>query len=1129
MPPKLTALRVALALSLALPVPTVRAHAQPAAAQSAPPQLKGYYRTPAIWKNTIVFTAEGDLWKYDLTTGAAARLTTHEGLETNPVISPDGQTVAFTGQYEGPNEVYVMPLDGGVPRRLTYDLDGSARPTAWLEDGRLLYATSAYSTYPIPQLRSIDTRSLATEPVPLSEAADGVYDENGVLFFTRLPNQGSKTKRYKGGYIQQIWRFDGKSEAVNLTGDFDGTSSHPMLYNGRVYFLSDRDGTMNIWSMDKSGKDTRQETHSSGWDIESPSMSEGRIVYQKGADLWLYDTKDNSDKMLDIRLLSDFDQRKPKWIKSPVQSITDMDLSPNGKYVAIISRGRVFVSPAKSDRWIEVTRQSGIRCKAVHFVNEHTIAVLSDASGEYEIWSMSADGSDPGKQLTRHTPVMIRDFAVSPDGKYIAYDDKNDVLRIVDAATGATRFEYDKAYNGIGGFDWSPDSRFLIFGQGLENDVNQLSIVDRETMKMQPITTSRLNSFSPAWSSDGKWLYFVSERNLHTLVTSPWGPRQPEPFYTDTRNFYAMPLDTAARFPFLTTDSWLTDSTFTPGAGDPTPKQPAKTPGAAPAHKTPTPHSYDWPAIQKELYELPVKSGNLGDLQTADGWLYWLDYGPAGNHDGSKLYALKTKESKKYDPVEVAAGVASFTISTNKKRILVTYRNGNIAVDDAGGAKIDADKSKVELASWNFLIDPVEEWKEEFADAWRMMRDYFYDRDLHKVDWLAVRKRYEPLVGRLTDRYELDDLLAQMVGELSALHTFVYGGDKRISPDRIPTGFLGARLTRTPRGYTIEHIYQSDPDYPDQSSPLDKPELRIHEGDIITAVDNAPLDASAGNPASPGPAAGASNTPATPDISMLLANKVDVPVKLTLLDRQGHVSEAIVRPISSAADRSLRYGEWELTRRERTETEGSGDIGYIHLRAMGAGDMDDFVKQYYPIFNRKGLILDVRHNNGGNIDSWVLEKLLRKAWMYWQSRSGGPTWNMQEAFRGHMVILCDQTTASDGEAITEGFRRLGMGKVIGMRTWGGEIWLSQDNRLVDNGIASAAEMGVFGPEGKWLIEGHGVDPDIVVDNLPYATYRGGDAQLDAAIDYLKKKIAAEPVEPPKVPPHPDKSFKYAPF
>jgi tricorn protease len=362
-------------------------------------------------------------------------------------------------------------------------------------------------------------------------------------------------------------------------------------------------------------------------------------------------------------------------------------------------------------------------------------------------------------------------------------------------------------------------------------------------------------------------------------------------------------------------------------------------------------------------------------------------------------------------------------------------------------------------------------------------------------------------VERLTDRYELDDLLSQMVGELSALHTFVAYGEKRVSPDNIPTGFLGAYLQRVPEGVRVEHIYASDPDFPDRASPLARPGVHVHKGDVITAVNNVPLDQVA-------------------DIAVLLANKVDIPVKLSLVDRGGKAYEEIVRPMSADAESDLRYAEWELERRERTDSMSHNDIGYVHLRAMGTEDMDAFVENYYPIFNRKGLILDVRHNFGGNIDSWVLEKLMRKAWMYWQGRAGGSVWNMPYAFRGHMVILCDQVTSSDGEAITEGFRRLGLGKVIGMRTWGGEIWLSMDNRMVDGGIASAAELGVYGNESKWLIEGHGVDPDIVVDNLPYATFKGKDAQLEAAIDYLTKKIAAEPVPAPVVPAYPDKSFRY---
>ncbi|HEY4111141.1 S41 family peptidase, partial [Puia sp.] len=490
-------------------------------------QQKGYYRTPAIHKNTVVFTAEGDLWKYDLTTGLSSRLTTHEGLEEYPLFSPDGKTLYFTGQYEGAPELYCMPAEGGVPKRLTYDYDGYMKATCFSNDGKVIYRTMRYDQLPTPQLMRLDATTLVREPLPLAEASDGCYDEAGVLYFTRWPFQGSSTKRYKGGTIEQIWRFDGKSEASCLTCDFDGTSTRPMLYNNRIYFLSDRDGTMNLWSMDKEGKGVRQQTFSKGWDLQSPSIDAGNIVYQKGADLWLFDAGAATEKMLDVRLVSDFDQRKPRWIKSPVNSISDNALSPNGNYVALISRGRVFVSPAKSDRWVEVNRRSGIRYKAVQFVNDRTLALLSDESGEYEIWTVSADGSEAGKQLTKGTKTMIRSFVVSPDGKFVAYDDKNDVLRILETAgstagsttAGATvKYEYGEAYGGVSALGWSPDSRFLHFNRGLEDQNTQICIVDTRGMKMSPVTTTRLNSGDPAWSADSNWLFFISDRNLHTRV-----------------------------------------------------------------------------------------------------------------------------------------------------------------------------------------------------------------------------------------------------------------------------------------------------------------------------------------------------------------------------------------------------------------------------------------------------------------------------------------------------------------------------------------------------------------------------------------------------------------------------------
>jgi tricorn protease len=1072
-------------------------------------QQKGFYLNPSISGNIIAFRAEGDLWKYDMGSGVTTRLTANQALEAKPMISPDGKQIAFLAQYEGALELYVTGINGGVPKRLTYDFDeGFMNLSGWTKDGKILFSTSKYSLLPGTQLVKIDPLTMIREHIPLAQAADGVYDENGNLYFTRLPGQSSRTKRYKGGTIEHVWKFDGSHEAVNLTPDYDGTSRNPMYANGRIYFISDRDGTMNLWSMNTTGKDLQQLSFSKGWDIKSATISGSTIAYQKAADIYTVDIKSKQDKLMDINLISDFDQRKPRWIKSPVNSVSSTGFSPTGNYVALISRGRLFVSPAKSDRWIEISRRSGIRFRDVDFLDDKTLIVLSDESGEYELWKMNADGSGGAKQITSNSKNQIAEFAASPDGKYIGYTDKNSVLRMVETATGTEKYKYTDAYGSVEQLGWSANSKNFSFVRQLDNLTQQICVVDLNSMKLMPVTTKRLESYSPAWTPDNHWLYFISERNLKTSVHSPWGSRQPEPYYNETSLIYAMALDTGLKFPFTPTDSWLSDSLFNPDMKKKeaaAPKDEKNKPTLA-APKTALP--VDWSNANQLLYPVPVKNGNLRSLDIShDGYLYWINSGEDEDPNDGKLFSLKIGESKKYEATEIASGVTEFHLSRDKKKILIFLVNNITLVADANGQKTDVEKSKLQLQNWAFQINPPQDWKQIYEDAWRMERDYFYDRDMHQVDWPAVKAKYETLIDRVTDRDELNVLIADMVGELSALHTFVFGGDTRRSAENIPAGFLGASFQKKPEGLMIEHIYQSDPDYPEMSSPLNKPYLQLKEGDIITGVNNVSLKE-------------------VQDMSELLANKVNIPVKLSLMDRKSKSFEEVVIPCSARMANDLKYNEWELTRRERVDSLSREDIGYIHLKAMTTTDMDDFVKQFYPVFNRRGLILDVRHNGGGNIDSWVLEKLMRKAWMYWQSRSGGPTWNMQFAFRGHMVILCDQQSGSDGEAVVEGFRRLGMGKVIGMRTWGGEIWLSMDNREVDNGIASAAENGVYGPEGKWLIEGHGVDPDFVVDNLPFETYKGKDAQLEFAVDYLKKEIIAHPVEVPPAPVHPDKSFKY---
>lgn len=1067
-------------------------------------QQKAYYRMPAIYNNSVVFTTEGDLWKYDMASGISMRLTSHQGVEAEPAFSSDGKSIVFTAEYEGPQELYIIPSEGGVPKRITFENIRGIKAIKWAENGKILYTTRTHSLLDDNQLAWLDPKTLVSELIPLAQAADGDLDAAGNLYFTRFSFQGSNTKRYQGGTAQNIWKFKGNAASNCLTCDYTGTSREAMMYKDRVYFASDRDGTMNIWSMNNEGKDLKQHTFYSGWDVQAPYIHQSKIVYQKGADIGVYDIDKNEDKLLDIRIHSDFDQRRPRWIKNPEEKITTWEVSPEGKFVAFISRGRIFVSPSNGSRWVEVTRKSGIRYSGVQFLDEKNLVYLSDESGEFEVWKVAADGSGTPQQLTRNSKVLITSLFVSPDGKYIGYGDKDFKLMLYTVSTGTTQLIEQSEYGStVHTAAWSKDASYLTYFTEEANTNTVIKVFDTRTGKKERITSDRLNSFDPQFSYDGKWLYFTSEREFKSVVESPWGPRQPEPYFDKMTKLYALALDEKEVFPFAQPDGWneTKKEAEEKSKDDKGESAKKKSKPAAPA-----PASLDWQAAAKRLYELPLASRNVSRLRVGETHLYWTE-NEAGVYDKHKLYALKVGYDKKAEPTLIAEDIAGFDLSANKKKLIVD-KNNSLYLTEANGEKIDLDKTRIDLSNWSFQFDPIDDWKQMFADAWRMERDYFYDRNLHGVDWLSTRKRYETLLERVTDRFELDNLLAQMVSELSALHIFVYGGDKRRAPDNIQLGSLGARIRKdaSGKGYTIVHIYQGDPDYPASLSPLVSPNSKIKEGDIITKINDVPVSEPV-------------------HINQLLSGKVNVWVKLTLQNSKGENYDQLVKPVSVEQETSLRYSEWELTRRQEVEQKSSSQIGYIHLRAMGSDDMNDFVKQFYPVFNRNGLILDVRHNGGGNIDSWVLEKFMRKAWFYWQPRVGKPYWNMQYAFRGHLVVLCDESTGSDGEAVTEGIRALKLGTIIGTRTWGGEIWLSSGNRLVDNGIATAAEHGVYA-DGKWLIEGHGVDPDITVDNEPYATYQGKDAQLEAAIKFLQDKIAKEPIPVPQAPAYPNKSFKY---
>ena len=1097
-------------------------------AGETPPGNSGYYRFPSVHGDTVVFTAEGDLWRVGLTGGVAQRLTSHPAEESHAVFSPDGKTLAFSAQYEGPTEVYTMPLEGGRPARRTFE-GGFAVVRGWTPDGRkIIYATRRFSTLPDWQLATADLQSGVTTLLPLSQASDGVFDPSGKTFyFTRQWFQGSSTKRYQGGTAQNLWKFAlDAPEAVPLTADFAGTSKGPMWWQEGIYFLSDRDGTMNLWSMNPNGGDLVQLTRHKGWDVKDASLSEGRIVYQIGADLRRFEIASKQDALIPITLASDFDQEREKWVQKPLDYLSTVHVAPDGERIVLTARGQVYVAPVGQGRFVNATQDAHLRYRQARFMPDgKSLLALSDATGELEFEKLPANGVGAGEQLTHDGKVFRSDGVAAPDGKRIAYQDKNQELWLYDLEKKESKRIATSKYGGFYDLRWSPDSQWLAYVSGAENSYDRISLYGLTNGSTSVITSDRVNSYSPAWAPDGKWLYFLSERHLESVVRSPWGSRQPEPFFNDAVKVYLVSLLKEGRSPFEPDDELHPAKKEKPKSEkekeskekepksddarkkkDESKGESKSAEGGSDETNKPPAVVIDFDGLQNRVTAVPVPPGNYGDLSLNAKSLYWLAFSIGPNSTNRLMTLAITNEEPK--PKMLVEDAKLYELSADGKKLLVRKEDKFYVVDAGGEAPLKLEKS-VDLKDWNCSLEPRDERRQMFVESWRLMRDFFYDPNMHGVDWPGMRDKYLPLVERVTDRAELSDLIADMVGELSALHIFVVGGDFREGADHIKLGALGAELVRdeSQGGYRVQRIYEADPDYPERLSPLARPTVNLKAGAIIQTINGVSVFSA-------------------PDIGALLRNQAG---RQTLLSLKPSASEAarevVATPMTLDDEFQLRYDDWELSRRRRVEELGKGEIGYVHLRAMGAGDIASWARDFYPVFNRKGLIIDVRHNGGGNIDSWILEKLLRKAWFYWQPRVGDPTWNMQYAFRGHVTVLCDEHTGSDGEAFSEGFKRLGLGKVIGTRTWGGEIWLSFDNWLVDKGIASAAEYGVYGPEGKWLIEGHGVEPDMVVDNLPHATFNGEDAQLKAAVAHLQERIRLEPVTVPPPPAHPNKSTR----
>ncbi|WP_158021085.1 S41 family peptidase [Chromobacterium sphagni] len=1096
-----------LALGLAFAAPAMAA--LPAGPLAVDSQGLGYYRQAAAGPDGIVFVAEGDLWSVPYSGGAARRLTSSPADAANPAISADGRWLAFVGRYDGAPEVYVMPAQGGATRRLTVDGDRGIRVEGWSRDGRVLVSSSRYSGKPDTRLYLIHPDSGERAPLPLAEAAEAcLSDQNLPILFAREPQPTDNVIGYVGGQRQQLWSWQPGHEAKPAFPDHPGTSRQPLCDGDQAYFISDKGGRLNLWQArlgaDGVLADSRPLTRYQDFEVRGASLARtaagSRIVFTRAGQLHVLDPRTGLDQTLSIQLNSDFDQLRARMISNPVNYLSALALSPNGDRVAVQARGYVSIFPVGSGRRVDVLIDSSQRARELSFsADGKSLLLASDKDGEQEFWRVAARGGDAAQQLTRGSDSPIYQPTPSPDGRKLAYADGRRRLWLLNLDSREKELIRQLEQGDLGDFSWSPDSRFLVYRADAANEFSQLWLYDGQQGREQPLSSDRYHARSAVFAPDGKTLYFLSDRNLDSQVSSPWGQRDPGPYFNKQTKIYGLMLDAASRWPFQPKDELAGK-----GDGDPGEKDRDEAKGKSDAAK---PVKID-AGVSQRLYEVPLEPGNYDNLQADAKRLYFTRSDtPEAELKQLLSLAIEAPNPTPPKPETFSEGIKEFRLSTDRKQLLlvkeVNKQASLLVVPAAAQAPKELDKYTVNLRAWSLPLDPRAEWRQIFNDTWRMHRDKVHTATIQAVDWQTARRRFEPLLDKVTNRQELNDVIAQMIAQVGIQHSQVGIRDAAPANSDVDVGQLAADFRRAPGGLRVGAIWNGDPELLEERSPLAQPEAGIRVGDVIREINGQPLQSEYA-------------------LASALRGQVGKQVLLKVQRAENTPRDVIVRPVNLGRDRELRYLGWENQRKLRVERESGGRIGYLHLQAMGKEDAARWAREYYPVFEREGLILDLRHNNGGNIDQWLLEKLLRRVWVWWQDGNqtiASP--NPPHAFRGKVVALIDGDTYSDGETFSLGLQRLGIATLIGKRTAGAGMWLSDNNWSRDKGIARAASSPQFvvNADGsrRWVVEGRGVTPDIEVDNPPWASFQGQDAQLEAAIRYLKQGLPAQPASKPQAP------------
>ena len=1042
----------------------------------------------------MAFVYAGDIWTVPAAGGRARRITSFpEGLELFPKISPDGKWIAFSGEYDGTRQVYIVPSGGGVPQRLTYYPDVGRMPPRggydyvvfdWTPDGKQILVRANRTPFGEREGKYIlvdPARPGLERELQIPEGGPASFAPDGRRLAYNIRSREFRTwKRYRAGRAQDVFVYDLDRDEVQRITDFEGTDNFPMWIGGAIYFTSDRDENwkLNLWRYDIESRGFDQVTFFEEFDVLWPSRGGDRIVFENGGYLYLHDTASGSTRRIEVTLGSDKPFVRPVY-KKVASNIESWTISPSGARAAFGARGDIFTVPAERGVVRNITRTPAVREHGAAWSPDGKwIAYLSEDGGEYEIWIRPQDGGGEARQLTRGSDAWIMGLVWSPDAGKIAFADRHNRLWSVDVGSGARR-EIDASTMGsVGDYGWSPDGRWLCYTKQDRNRISSIWVCRVDGARPLQLTGGFTNDRAPVFSTDGAYLYFISGRDF-VYSEREWQDR----IYIGTlRAETANPLEPLSdeEQPAEDKDKKAGEARKSDGAKD------------APARI----ESIDAEGFEARVVALPEKPQAYFGLQAVEGGVVFIVRDEAGKTE-LKRFDLAARESK-----TIMDEIGASRVSADGKKFIYRSRGGDYGIAGLEPGR-KAGEGKLDLSKMELRIDPPVEWSQIYHDGWRIMRDWFYDPNMHGVDWQAMRERYAVLLPHVAHRADLDYVLGELIGELNAGHTYVAEGEMP-AVERVPVGMLGCRFEADGGRWRISRIYAGANWHGAERSPLTEPGLNVSEGMYLLGIDGEEVT-SARSPYS------------------YLENKVDVPVTITVASNAAGkgARDISVRPIGSEI--ALYYMDWVERNRRLVDELSGGRIGYMHIPNTWYDGYRAFFASFQPLMDKEALIIDERYNGGGHSPYEMVEIMKREPMSYWASRHTEMYPTPFPVHDGPKAMLINGLSSSGGDAFPFYFRRAGLGPLIGEKTWGGLIGYGYTPGFVDGGGFAVPGFAFVNPGGEWDVEAVGVDPDIYVWDDPGLIVRGREPMIEKAVEYLLEELRRSPPEKIETPPGPDRS------